>query len=351
MRRRKGIIVFILLVLIAIGVGLVIYFNRGKDNFIGNIFNDNSKDNVITDNKNGFYIYEVKLDKVIKPSYSCTITSYKYYVVVINNKWYSYKETCLGTYQLDTGNIKDLVINYDNETKRYSLEYDGNTYEKSDNVVSINPKKSFEDDGQKINLEGYKTIFEYIMFEDKDYNFVDRQIVGVNRFSMSMSLVGGVYKISILSDFSVEEDKKLAYEYSSKNIEDFPEFSIMNGNLVIIDKVETENKLNYDLKVLSYKNGFEYSLDKVFPIILNGEELSPSTHNIFVSYDYAKKKYVLLVSDNKNFCVDDSDSDEVAYYEFNIGINYLDYTFETPTFVKTWYQRDGCNHFNGLKGE
>ena len=156
-----------------------------------------------------------------------------------------------------------------------------------------------------------------------------------------------MYNIEILSRVPIGTGSEVEkYTYKAAKIEDLPDLAIMNSKLVAIEKYDINNRTNYDLVLFSYDKAHEYSLREVFPIILNGEELKPETHYIYVDYDVEKKSYVLLVSENKDYCVKDSKENKVAYYEFRIDIDYNDYTFKTPTFVRTWYERDGCSHYN-----
>ena len=349
-KRRKRIIIFILLLLIAAGVGVYFYLNKDEENVFGNIIDTFTKDEKDDDNRNGFYIYEDKLDKSVKVSSSCTITSYKYYLSVVNKKWFLYKSTCLGTFQLKSGKTEDLKINYDSENKEYSLKYDGNLYVKNDNLRSVVPENTFvNNEGQKLQLEGYKLVLEETMFEGNYYE-LERLIVGVYGFVVEINYSGGMYNIEILSRVPIGTGSEVEkYTYKAAKIEDLPDLAIMNSKLVAIEKYDINNRTNYDLVLFSYDKAHEYSLREVFPIILNGEELKPETHYIYVDYDVEKKSYVLLVSENKDYCVKDSKENKVAYYEFRIDIDYNDYTFKTPTFVRTWYERDGCSHYNGLK--
>lgn len=351
-KRRKGVIVFVLLILIAAGVGIYFYLNKDKDNVLGDIVDVFTKDEKDIDNRNGFYIYEEKLDKSVKVSSSCTIVSYKYYLSVVNKKWFLYKDTCLGVYQLETGKTEDLKINYDSESKEYSLKYDGNLYVKNDNLRSVVPVATFENtDSHKIQLDGYKMVVKETMTDSYHYR-IERPIVGAYGYIMVIEYKNGAYEVEISSIVTVEETNDVEkYIYRASNIDDLPDFSLMNGKIVIIEKYNINNRTNYDLKLFTYQEAQVYSLKEVFPITLNGISLSPETHNIFVSYDNVKKSYVMLVSENKDFCVKDSKENKVAYYEFRIDVDYNDYTFKTPTFVRTWYERDGCSHFNGLKEE
>lgn len=349
-KKRKGIIIFILLILVIAGVCGYFYLYKDGDNVINNIFENFSNDEKDDDNRNGFYIYEDILDKPVKVSSSCTITSYKYYISVVNKKWFLYKDTCLGVFQLKSGKTEDLKINYDSESKVYSLKYDGNLYVKNENLRSVIPKATFEKSEQKIQLEGYKILINETMYNGNYYKF-ERSIVSAYGYVVNIEYKDGMYNLYISSRVSLGADTNdvKKYHYKAAKVEDLPYLSLFNGKIVIIEKYNINNRTNYDLKLFTFQEAEVYSLKDVFPITLNGIELKPETHYIYVTYDMEKKNYVLLVSENKDYCVKDSKESKVAYYEFRIDIDYSDFTFKTPTFVRTWYEKDGCSHYNGLK--
>ena len=350
MGRKGKIILIVLLLLIVVGIGLFIYFNKDEDGVINEIINNFNESSKEMDNRNGIYVYEDRLDDTIRVSSACTLSSFKYYMSIVNNRWFLYKSSCLGTYQLKEGKTEDLKINYDSESKQYSFKYDGNLYVKNDNLRTIIPDADFENtEAQKVQLGGYKTLVKETMF-DGHYYKIERTIVGIDRILFMLDYYGGNYVVTFESGVVTAEgeDTLKTYTYSSPNVDDLPDFTSLNKKIVIIDKYTTNNRLNYDLKLFSYEGAIEYSLKDVFPITLNGIQLTPETHYIYVDYDVVKKSYVMLVSEKENFCVSNSKENKVAYYEFKIDIDYVDYSFKTPTFVRTWYERDGCTHYNEL---
>lgn len=348
-RKGKGLL-FIILLIIVVGIGLLIYFNKDEENVIGDIINTFTEKEKDNDNRNGFYIYEDKLDKAVKVASSCTITSYKYYISVVNKNWYLYKDTCLGVYQLGSGKTEDLKINYDSESKKYSLKYEGNEYVKNDNLRSVVPVATFEvNGGQKVQLDGYKTLIKETMFDGYHYK-IEREIVGAFGYMFVVEFKGGEYVLRIISRKSAETGDGIEeYVYKAKEVDDLPDITTMNSKLVILDKYNINGRNNTDLKLFTLHGGHEYSLKDVFPITLNGEKLSPESRYIYVNYDPAKKYYTLLISENENFCVEGSKENKLAYYEFKVEVDYYTYSFQTPSFVRSWYERDGCSHYNGLK--
>ena len=223
---------------------------------------------------------------------------------------------------------------------------------KNDNLRSIVPETTFEsNEGQKLQLDGYKYVIKETMINEHYYE-IARNIVGVYGYVVTITYEGGNYVLEIISRVKEDDSNDVkTYTYKAADVDDLPDLSIMNSKIVVIEKYDLNNRTNYDLKLFSYEEALVYSLKEVFPIILNGIALSPETHYVYVTYDTTKKSYVMLVSENKDYCVKDSKENKVAYYEFRIDIDYNDYTFKTPTFVRTWYERDGCSHYNGLREE
>ena len=345
-KKGKGFIV-VLALLIIVGAFAVYIFLNPEDNIIENIFTGNDTVKKV-DNQNGIYLYEEKYKTPVKVTSSCTVTSIKYYISVINDVWYMYKDTCMGVFQLNNGNTEELNINYDSEKEEYSIDYKENTYIKNENIRSVIPADTFKDGMHGIYLDGYKTLISETMYDGNFYDF-NRQIVGLGSMQMNFTYSNKMYNIVIDSGHRNDETNSMdSYMYSSSKLEDLPDFSVLNKKLVILDKYTLNGRTNRDLKLFSYAQGLEYTLKDVFPIKVNDVELNYTSHNVYVTYDATAKAYTLLVSPNKDFCVADSKENKIAYYEFKIELDYINYSFKTPSFIRAWYEKEGCDHVNGL---
>ena len=60
--------------------------------------------------------------------------------------------------------------------------------------------------------------------------------------------------------------------------------------------------------------------------------------------------FIMLVGNDKQLCAVDDDSNDIAYYVFDINYNYATKKFEKPEFIKIVYKRDGCKHANEVMG-
>lgn len=349
MKKIFKFIIFLLIIgIIAI---VVLYFvNRNEDNAIGNFITGEYKREVETDNRNGIYIYEEKLDKHIKVSSGCTLVEYEYHLVVVNKTWYRYKKTCLGTYQLESGNVEDLKINYNSEKKEYSIVYKDNKYIKNDNYISIYPYSNFEKSSQYVYLTGYKTLVNETMFDGYRYG-IDRGISGLpGDYKFQLTTLRDTDSFNMCLPIAEDGDKNATYCYNGVDINEFPDLIPINKYVGIREKYFHNGRNNYNLKMYSFKKGIFYDMNNVFPITVNGVTLSPDTHYIYVDNNENRDYYMLLVGNQETMCVEGSESDDVAYYEFKIEIDYLNYEFKTPSFVRTWFEREGCSHAKEIMG-
>ena len=346
MKKIGKVLVIIVLLLLVIGA-VVVYFNKDKNNVIGEIFQTiEEKDS--KDNKNGFYLFTDTLDKTYKLSNSCTLSSNKYIIAVVNEDYYLYKSNCLGVLQLKSGKSSELKIYYDSLKEYYYMQYEGNKYVKNSKIATIMPSNNFIDGNHTIYIESYKKIIEELMINEKfDIN---TKVSGFSNVNFEYIVDGNLHIVKLSTPGEVEEVENVILEYSfiAENFNELPDFYILNSNIVISEQSKLNGQTTRNLKIFSKKTGLVYDLFDVFPIRVNGIELKPDTHYIYSAFDKKSKSYAMLVSSNSNFCVEDSKESNVAFYEFKLEIDYTNYLFKTPTFVRTWYEKDGCSRVKEL---
>ena len=157
----------------------------------------------------------MRLDKFLKVSSACTVTKLDYYMVVINKKWYSYRGSCMGTYQSGEGDVEDLTIKYNSERDEFSFVYDGNRFVKNKNLLTMVPKETFISSKQDVALDGYKLLAQETMFENHYYVF-DRYISGVGgTMVFGKDDASSPYTLTIMAHKEREESAK--YKYESHN--------------------------------------------------------------------------------------------------------------------------------------
>ena len=351
MKKIGKVLIIVVLLLLVCG-GIVIYLNKDKNNVIGEIFQTiEEKEN--NDNKNGFYLYTDKLDKTYKLSNSCTLSSIKYVIAVVNDDYYLYKSNCLGVIQLKSGKSSELKIYYDSLKEYYYMRYDGNKYIKNKKIATIVPSNNFIDGNHTIYIDNYKKLIEELMINE--YFNINTNVSGFSSIDFDYSFEDNIHQVELSTsgelDFNEDQEAsnvQLDYVFSSNNIDDLPDFFILNSSIVISEKNKLNGQPTRNLKIFSKKSGIEYNLASVFPIKVNGVELRPDTHYIYSVYDRTSKAYAMLVSTNSNFCKEDSKESNIAFYEFKLEIDYTNYLFKTPTFVRAWYEKDGCSRVNEL---
>lgn len=345
--KKIGKVLIVVVLLLLIGGGVYLYLNRDKKNVFNEIF-DVIEEKENNDNKNGFYLFTDKLDKSYKLSNSCTLSSNKYLLVVINDEYYYYKNNCLGVLQLKNGKTKDLKIYYDSLKEYYYIEYEGNKYIKSSEIAAIVPANNFIDGNHTIYVENYKKLIEEIMI-DETFDIYSN-VSGFSNVYFRYENKDNNYFVKLNTSGEVEDSNNYVLEYffGANNFDDLPDFYILNSKIVISEKSKLNGQTTRNLKIFSKEKGIEYNLADVFPIKVNGVELRPDTHYIYSIYDKKSKNYAMLVSTNSNFCVEDSKENKVAFYEFKLEIDYSNYLFKTPNFVRTWYEKDGCSRVKEL---
>lgn len=303
----------------------------------------------VLDNRNGIYVYSEIPDEFLKVSSACTITKIDYYLAIINKKWYSYRGSCLGTYQISEGSVEDLDVKYNSERKEYSVTYEGNKYIKNPNILTIGPKEIFITSKQNVALDGYKLLAKETMFDGHYYIF-DRYISGVGGVMVfGKEEASQPYSLTIMA--AKEKNEEYMYKYTSHNLDDFPQFIAFNKKIAIREKYNTGGKINYTLKLYEFSKGVVYDLNSVFPITVNGTQLNNNENYVYLDNNANRHYYVMLVGYNQNFCVEGSESDNVAYYEFKVEFDYNSYSFKTPTFVRAWYEKEGCDHVKKIMEE
>lgn len=340
MKKIGRVILVVIFIFVLVGI-LFVFLNNGEDNVIG-FFSQEQKEKENNDNKNGFYFFTDKLDKVYKLTNSCTISANKFIFVVVNKNYYLYKSNCLGVTQLKNGKTNDLKIYYDSLKEYYYLEYEGNKYIKDSKIATIIPTNNFVNDNNIIYIDNYKKLIEELKVND--INKINSKIAGLSSINFEYVKSDGYYQIrlitSITNGFGSQEGE---YIYSTLDFNDLPDFSLLNSSIVIIENNKLNGLKTNNVKIFSKNKGLVYNLADVFPIKVNNVELKPDTQYIYVGYDNRSKNYVMFVSDNNKYCVEGSKEKNVAFYEFKLEVDYNNFLFKTPSFVRTWYQNDGCS--------
>ncbi len=338
-----GIIIIVLLIGLSV---LAFYFVKGGKNPIQNIIDGFKNDNAINDNYNGIYEYKEELNGSKFIFNGCNVSSINYYILVINDDFYSFKSSCMGTYPLDEGKTENLSF-YENETKtNYKLTYKDHEYSRNPALNTISTNNNISKSIRDIDLDNYSLILNETEFEGNYYK------ISAKIKNLSSDLFFGFEKLDDNTfDITINGSADTAlYKKNIKNYDNLPTFYPFGKTLAVIEpgKTDDNNLFAYKFKAIS-SNGIIYDLDKMFPIVVNGVTLSTS-NSIYVTYNRASRDFTLLVGYDDKMCNKDSKGTNVTYYEFQIKYDFNTGGFKTPEFTKIGYENEGCNYVNRLIG-
>lgn len=356
-RTFKSIIFVLIMLVIAIVVYFGYYFFSDKENPFLEIFNNNSKEDVNKDNKNGFYVYTELLGQSYSIFSGCTLNSIDMQYVVINDIYKLYRSSCLGSFFIEEGKTDDLDIKYDEEKKLFYLIRDGHSYYKKHEVMSLVPSNAFTKEGSKtINISSLKFILHETERPGEYYDIKEATLDGALNYNITVTHVPELeeYGDEMLYTYNLQarnfgNAQKVNYSIDfPTSIDNLPDVYSYGKILVVINPDKDGDRYAYNFRVFD-STGFTYDLHRQFPITINGHEIT-SMDNIYVAYISSSRTFKLLVSSNDTFCEDDSDSTDVAYYLFSIKYNYSSNNFDPPSFEKIGYKNEGCQYVNSLMG-
>ncbi len=346
-KKVKINIIFIIIVILLIVTALMIRFEFNPISYFIGGDNDDDKDIAAVYNYNGVYRYRESLKDVYKVFDGCTVSYFDYYIVILNNDYYRYKSSCIGTFLLDEGNAKDLKIEENIDKVKYIL-FDEKQYLRNDlineiivsNVIRENNKKS-----RTIPIENYNFLLQQAEVPGDYFSIVNGSLKNGNlsvKFNFNV-LDNGLFKFTILNN------KLPLYNYTVDDLNKLPLLKGIGAVFSVVEPVKYEDKYAYTFKVYDGKQK-SYDLEDKFPITVDGVTLN-YTDNMFIKYSTKHNAFVVLVSKNEKMCEKNSDSNDVAYYEFHVKYNYVNKTYDNPKFIRKVYKKEGCSYFNDLMEE
>ncbi len=342
-------ILIIILIIILFGGGalLAYYFINGGRNPFEDIIDNLNNDRKLRDTYNGIYVYTEELNGTKYIYEGCSVSELSYYVLVVNDDYYSFKSSCMGTYPIEEGKIDKLEIKENAAKNNYILVYNDHEYEKNDSINTIETNNAIAKRLKEIDLTSYELILNETEFEGNYYTISAK----VN--NITSKLLFGFKKLDdntfdITINDGIRGSNKEFYKYNMKDYSVLPVFYTFGRVLVVVEPLYSNNKATYKFKAIS-ENGVIYELDKMFPIVVDGVSLT-TDNSIYVKYNQTERNFTLLVGYNDKFCVKDSDSTNKAYYEFKIDYDYLSNNFKMPEFIKYGLENEGCGYVERLMG-
>lgn len=351
-RVRRAIRLLIGLAILTVIV-FVINLIRTRDTSINDIIGDLVAKPKFNDTYNGVYTYIEPLEDKYKVTDRCSINSINNYIYIINDDYYVFRNSCLGTYEQSRGKTKDLnIASTDTE---YYVVYKENRYNKDYSVNAIVPgygERVVE--GTSVDLNAMPVIIKETEIDGYYYEWMDRNISGLsakNGLKVNLKNLGnGNFKFLItagaLDRRDPEAESKAIYTLNINKNTLYPTFYTYGENLGIIEKNNNSsdsNKYGYRLMFIS-KKGVIYDTNKMFPIVVNDVKLDTENYSIYIAYNFSDRKYKMFVGNDKKFCKQNGDPKSVAYYEFEISYSYQAGGFSKPVYVKTGYEGESCSY-------
>lgn len=333
-----------ILVICLVAFGGVYLFNKDGDlaDGLSELFGDNSS---LKDNYNGVYLYEQSIGNSTSMFRGCSLDHIDLYIVIVDDLFYTYRSSCIGTFPFESGKVKDLDIFVNEESNNYYIKYNDLVYTKDLSIRHINIENNVAEYGDKFYVNNYELLFRESQFPGGYFNIQRLKIANLSNdmFIEFKHVDGERFDISLTNKENV-----LLYTYSFPNFDYMPMLYPYGGYLVILEKNELAHKYSNNIIAIGV-DGPVYNLYDYFPIAVNGVVID-SNFSIFATFDKYDRKFKVFFSKDKNICVEDSDSTDVAYYEFVVDYDYAKKNFAQPEFVRQGLKNEGCNYINEILG-
>ena len=340
-KKRNNFFIFFIVFIIAL-VSIVAYLYVSTDGqFFSNVLeNINSEEN--KENYNGIYTYWEDLNGSKTVFAGCVVSRINHHILIINDSYYTYKSSCIGTFFFEEGKVKDLDIKL-NEDKSYYIYYKDKRYNKDNVTNSLVLRNNAAEKFKKINLTTYSLLIKESQFNGEYYNIDKVTINGLpdsSKMTFSLKYANSFFNVILMVGDSV------LYDYSFKNYTDAPELYPYGAYIVAINKDEDSEQYSNKLVAVS-KEGTAYNLDDMFPIVVNGVELD-TDKSIHVSFNKKQRNFRIIISNDKKLCDEKSTEKEIAYYEFSVDYDYSLRSFTKPKFERLGFTGEDCDYINGV---
>lgn len=339
----KSNIIFILIILFLVITALMIKFEFNPiSQLLGKDDNEIvSNDGVV--NYNGVYKYRETLDNVYKLFDGCTLNYYDFYFVVLNDNYYRYKSSCIGTFLLDSGKTSELKFSETVE-KNKVIKFDKKQYVKTDLVNSVIEGNYFKTKKNKIdsiNANNYHILMKQVQLPGKEFSIQGAEIVATN--------ISYYFDFEYLDNNQIEvkiSEDEFSYSYLAKDLNELPLFLGVGNNLSVIEPTMINNRYAFNFKSIA-NDSIVYDLSTKFPINVDGVSLT-TNNSIYIKYSSSDNAFIMLIGAGEKICDKNNNSTDVSYYVFHIKYNHLLKTFDNPEFIKKVYKNEGCKYVDDL---
>lgn len=350
-KRNLKFLFFVLLVCLVAFGGY--YFITGKENPISEIIDTITEDNKIIDNYNGVYVSDDDLNGSKYIFRGCSVSKISNYILIMDDDYYLYRSSCMGTFLKGEGKVGELDIIEDGSAKTYRINYNDRVYVKDSSVLRIVPGIDGIANMLSVQPDTYQLLLKETEQEGYYYNLTDLKIDGVSsglRMNFNVNTFDDSYTIS----FNSGVDGINLYTSTIKDLDYLPDLYAFGKYLAVIEKkMSSDNsKYAYTLKVLG-EDGIVYNSDSMLPITIDNVSLT-TDNSIYITFDYSSRNFKMIVGYDKEFCsteFTEEEKKEIAYYEFNIDYLYNQSSFTKPVFSKIGYKGEGCKYINKIMEE
>lgn len=351
-RAKKNLkfILFILVMCIVVFFGY--YIIKGESNPIFGFINKIKEKDTVKENYNGIYTYYDDLNGSKFIFSGCSISRIANYLLIMDEDYYLFRSSCMGTYPKGSGKVKDLFIRLDKDKKDYIVTYDNKVYEKDYATMSIVPNNDISQKLKSIELSSYQLFMKETQFSGNYYDIKGARISGLSS-NITMSIL---FDYDDGFDMFLVDDSNghPLYDYKITNYDYLPDMYAYGKNVVVIEKgfnKNNPNRLGYNFKVVNL-DGIVYKLEDMFPIIINDVTLN-SNNSIFITFDASSRVFRMLVGFDDKMCVtsyEENEKNDIIYYEFTIDYNYSINGFDKPKFVRIGTKSEGCKNVDSIMG-
>lgn len=345
--KTKKIVLFLIIILIVTVGGVFGYFFISKkENPLQTLVWTKKENNKIQDNYNGIYTYYDDLDGTKLIYRGCSFNKIGNHILVMDDDYYEFRSSCMGTYLKDRGKTSDLEIV--EEDKSFYINYKSSKFKKDLVTTKLILNNNIAENMRNIELSTYQLMLKETEFEGNYYDIKDVGISGISS-NLRMSIIkdnSNNFTMSIR-----DKNERLLYSYYISNFNNLPDMYPYGINVVVIEKGKWGNRFNYNFKVVN-SNGITYNLFDKLPIKVDDALISTS-NSIFIKYDQANRYFRMLVGFDDKMCAteySESEKNDITYYEFRIDYNYKTNTFNNPMYVKTGRKSEGCKYVNNIIG-
>ncbi len=333
--KKSNIFVKLVLFVVVFGVlggfGYYYFFLREENKTDGGILPSLSGKKV-NDNKNGIYSYKVKNDRVKTLLKSCVVDAVYDHLVVINEDYYLYHGNCLNMLFVGQGKTENLKFEKSNDSQ-YSVVLNNITYKKDFTTPNIIVENGVLNNEIRVNYDVLKYIVDYSEYPGYYYSFGGSIPSKYNyKFDYGYNRDLNSFRLRIFN-------QNIEYVKNMNSFNDIPYFSLLNNNLIIIDK----NKIGewYKSELYLYtEEAKTYDYNSIFPINVNGNVIDSSWNRLFM-YDNDTKAAYVVFSRSSDICDFNNNN---YFYEFKMKYDYEKSGFKNPDLYKKGSTKKDCNY-------